>query len=395
MKRRIVLLLTAIVTAGMLSACGNKETGTEETQTTETTQQTEETGEESTASQDTADAGNTEAIVLKDFDVDSFVTLNEYNGMSVSLQKPAVDDAQVDAYIKNILKNSGGQENLAVMDRAVEKGDTVNINYVGTLDGEAFEGGTDDSESGTNLEIGSNSFIAGFEDGLIGATPGTTVELNLTFPENYTNAELAGKETVFTVNVNGIAPAELTEEMVPLLNEELSTIEEYRQFVYDTLMEEAQLEFDNNYDANVEDALIQKLIEECSYTEVPESLKEKYSTNILNNMTTTASMYGLDLETYALYAYGMSYADFELMMQTWAEMSAQQALAFQAIANKENMNITDEKLEEELQNYATQYGYESADEFLAGRSKEEYREYLMFNDVLTFLTESAKVTVEE
>lgn len=395
MKKKLILLLTAAMTAGMLSGCGSKATGTAETQTGETTQQTQDTGEESNASQNTAEGETAEAIVLKDFDVDNYVTLNEYKGMSVTLQNPTVEDTDVDAYIESVLKSSGGQEGLAIMDRAVETGDTVNINYVGTLDGEAFDGGTDDSESGTNLGIGSGSFIEGFEDGLVGATPGETVELNLTFPEGYTNAELAGKDVVFTVDVNGIAPTELTEEMVPILEEELSTIEEYRQFVYDTLMEEAQTEFDSNYDANVEDALIQKLIEECSYTEIPASLKEKYNTNILNNLTTTASMYGLDLETYALYAYGMSYADFEQMMQSWAEMSAQQAMAFQAIANKENMNITDEKLEEELQNYATEYGYESVDEFLAGSSKEEYREYLMFNNVLGFLRDNAQVTVEE
>lgn len=392
MKKKLAILVTAAMTAGMISACGSDAGKTEEsqTQTTESEAGTE-TGTEAGAETGTESAA---AVVLKDLDVESYVTLNDYSAMAVTIQKPTIGDEDVDAYIADVLSKSGNVEGVAVMDRAVKEGDTVNINYVGTLDGVAFEGGTDDSEAGTNLGIGSGAFIEGFEEGLIGATPGETVELNLTFPENYTNAEMAGKETVFTVEVNGIAPAELTEEMVPLLNEETATIEEYRQFVLDTLTEEAQTQFDNSYDSYVEDAVIQKLVEECTYAEVPAELTAKYNTNITKNLTSTASMYGLDLETYASYVYGMNKEAFGELLNSWAEQSAQQALAFQAIANKENLNVSDETLEEGLQTQAETYGYESAEDFLAGSSKEEYREYLMFNGVLEYLTKNAQVTVE-
>jgi len=388
MKKKCVYFFMTVMMAGMLSACGNKTSG-----------ETEGSGEiavESTGSTENEPGAGEQAgeFVLKDFDVENHVTLNEYKGMSVTLQNPTVSDEEVEAEIKSALGKLGGTEGAAIMDRAVEEGDVVNINYAGTMDGVAFEGGTDDSEDGTNLEIGSGSFIPGFEDGIIGVMPGETVEVNVTFPEDYYE-DKAGKDAVFAITVNGIAPSELTEELLPYLNEETTTIEEYRQSVYDSLMENKQAEFDYYYDSQVENALITALVEECSFTDIPEALVEKYHTNIVNNITTTAGMYGVDLETYGLAVYGVEdYAEFEKMMENWAEQSAMQSIAFQAIANKENLNISDEKLDEELETYVAGAGYESVEDFLQGKSKEEYREYLMFTAVLEFLKENAKVTVE-
>lgn len=387
MKKKFVYFLMTAMMAGMISACGStesKEEGQTQTQTEDRTGTEDEAGTKE----------QTEEIVLKDLDVESHVTLNEYKGMSVTLQKPTVSDEEVDAGINSAVRALGGTEGAAIMDRAVEEGDVVNINYAGTMDGVAFEGGTDDSEGGTDLEIGAGGFVPGFEDGIIGVMPGETVDVEVTFPEDYYE-DMAGKDAVFAITVNGIAPSELTEELLPYLNEETTTIEEYRQSVYDSLMEDKQAEFDYYYDSQIEDALISILVEECSYTDIPEALVEKYHTNIVNNITAAASMYGMDLETYGQLAYGMSeYTDFENMMQEWAELSAKQSVAFQAIANKENLNISDEKLDEELEIYVANAGYESVEEFLQGASKEEYREYLMFTAVLDFLRENAAVTVE-
>ena len=385
MKKKLTVMLIMAMTVSMLSACGADKEKTEEGQT-----QSVET-ESSTAGADTESA---ETILLKDYDVESCVALNEYKGMAVTLEKPVVTDADVESYITSVLSNYGGKEEFAIMDRAVEEGDTVNINYSGKLDGVAFEGGTDDSEEGTNLGIGSNSFIDGFEDGLIGVMPGETVDLNLTFPENYQSTDLAGKETVFTVTVNGIAPtvADLTGEMAVALNEETATVDAYKKSVMEMLTEEAQAEFDSSYDASVEDALIQKIMDECTFTELPDEVVTKYRNTIVSSMTQTAAMYQMDLESYAAAAYG-SYEEFENMMNIWAENSAKQAIAFQAIANKENLNVDDTKLAEELETYAQNYGYESADA-LGEDMAEDYREYLMFMDVLDFLRDNAQVTVE-
>ncbi len=390
MKKKLVYLLMTAIMAGMLSACGGKSTKNEEgSQPADTESESAEESENGSGTQ-----AQPEEIVLKDLDVESRVTLNEYKGMAVTLQKPTVSEEEVNEAVNDALKKLGGVEGAAIMDRAVEEGDTVNINYAGTVDGVAFDGGTDDSESGTDLKIGAGGFIPGFEDGIIGVMPGETVDVDVTFPEDY-HEELAGKDAVFSITVNGIAPSGVTEELLPFLNEEAATVEEYRESVKAGLLENKQAEFDYYYNNQVEDALIADLVEACSYTDVPEALVEKYHNNIINNLTTTAGMYGVDLETYALLAYGMSeYSDFENLMADWAEQSAKQALAFQAIANKENLNISDEKLDEELEKYVTDAGYGSVEEFLDGGSKEEYREFLMFSAVLDFLRENAQVTVE-
>lgn len=397
MKKKLAVLLIAAMSVGIVSACGSDKETTEESQAVETEVGTEAETVVDGAETETTDTVTEANVLLKDYVVEDYVTLNEYKGMAITLTKYTVTDADVDSYISSILSGYGNKEGLAIMDRAVQEGDTVNINYSGKLDGVAFQGGTDDSEAGTNLGIGSHTFIAGFEEGLVGVKPGETVDLNLTFPEDYApNPDLAGKETVFTVTVNGIAPTleELTDEMVVLLNEETTTVEAYKQSVKTMLTEEAELQFENSYDALVEDEVIQKLLTECEFKELPEELVQKYLGNIITNTNSTASMYGMDLESYVAAAYGTDYTAFEAMARMWAEQSAQQALVFQAIANQENLNVDDATLEEELQTYAESYGYESPEE-LGEDIGENYREYLMFMNVVDFLRENAQVTVEE
>lgn len=393
MKKKLAVLLFAVMSVGVISACGTDK-GTEKETQTETESSTE-AGTQETGTE-TAEQENVPDVLIKDYEVEKYVTLNNYQNMAVTIYKPTVDDASVESYIASRLSSCGKDEEVAIMDRAVENGDTVNINYSGKLDGVAFEGGTDDSEAGTNLEIGSHSFIDGFEEGLIGVMPGETVDLNLTFPETYpNNPDLAGKETVFTVTVNGIVPKveDLTDAMAAKLDAENPTVDSYKQAVKDMLTEEAQEEFDSSYDSYVENALIQKLVEECVYEEIPEELITKYQNNFINNMSQTASGYGMDLESYIAAAYQMEYAEFEELTHTWAESSAKQAITFQAIANKENLNIDDAALAAGLDEYAKSYGYESAAD-LPEDINEDYREYLMFLSVLDYLKEGAQVTVE-
>jgi len=392
MKKKLAVLLITAMTVSVLSACGADKEKTEEgqTQVVETENNTE--AAESVAA---TEAESAEMVFLKDYEVESYVTLNDYQNVAVTLTKPVVTDADVDNYITSILSNYGGREEFAIMDRAVAEGDTANINYSGKLDGVAFEGGTDDSEEGTNLGIGSNSFIDGFEDGLIGVMPGETVDLNLTFPENYQSTELAGKEVVFTVTVNGIAPTvgDLTDEMAVALNEETSTVDAYKQSVMEMLTEEALLEFDNYYDTYVENAIVEKIVEESTFTDVPKEIVNKYKNTIIEADTQTAAMYQMDLESFVTAAYGISYEEYESTMYTYAENMAKQIIAFQAIANKENLNIDDTKLAEEVETYAQNSGLESADD-LGEDVRESYRESLMFVGVLDYLKEKAQVTVE-
>ena len=136
--------------------------------------------------------------------VEQYVTLGAYKGVEVVVEKMAVSEDEIESYAFQIYNSLISADNGGIKDRAIELGDTANIDYVGKKDGVAFDGGT---ASGYNLGIGSGSFIDGFEEGLVGVKPGETVDLNLTFPEGYQAEDLAGQKVVFTVTVNYILPA--------------------------------------------------------------------------------------------------------------------------------------------------------------------------------------------
>lgn len=148
-------------------------------------------------------------VPLNQMKVEKYVTLGDYQNLSVTVDAAAVDDTELAALVNSVYVDNVTAENGGIVDRAVETGDTVIIDYEGKKDGVAFEGGTAQEAS---LTIGSGRFIDGFEDGLIGVKPGETVDLNLTFPESYGNAELAGQPVVFTVTVHFIRPAEVAPE---------------------------------------------------------------------------------------------------------------------------------------------------------------------------------------
>jgi len=226
MKKKTLGLLAAILSVCMLAGCGAKDTG-------------DGTG--------TSTGTGTESTALKDMDVDKYVTLGEYKGLAASVDTVEVDEDEWDTLVNNVYYENITAENGGIMDRAVETGDTVNIDYEGKKDDVAFDGGT---AQGYDLTIGSGSFIAGFEDGLIGVMPGETVDLDLTFPENYGNSDLAGQAVVFTVTVNYIQPAqdgEFSDEIISNFGiDGVTNEEELRQYAYDYLNENAQQNYETN-----------------------------------------------------------------------------------------------------------------------------------------------------
>lgn len=346
MKRKLTILLAVLLSAAMMGGCG-KESG-----------------------------------ALKDMKVEKYLTLGEYMGLPVQLPSAAVDEAQVEELFRALYLDSVTPE-MGILDREVVQGDTVNIDYEGKKDGVAFAGGT---ASGAQLEIGSGSFIAGFEDGLVGATPGETRDLDLRFPEGYGNAELAGQAVVFTVTVNYIYPTDYKDEVVAALGiADITTVEGLRQFVRDYLETNAQ----NTYRAKLESTVVDNLIAGCVFQEIPEAVLQRYRNNIQEGMEADCAAQGVDINTYCMYSYGM---DAETFLDQYAQEAAKQSLAFQAVANAEDLNVTDEELQENLEQYATQGGYATVEEFLGEMDREEYREYFMFEKVLDFLTQNARIT---
>ena len=366
-------LAGAALWGALMTGCGNADTDTAET--TQESMAESETGTEA----GTEDYGP--EAYLSGINVADYVTLGEYKGIEVSVDAPVVTDEYLDSYIDYVLQSN--MVTTEITDRPVEEGDIVNIDYEGKIDGVAFDGGT---AQGYDLTIGSGTFIDGFEDGLIGAETGETVDVNVTFPENYQGEEVAGKDAVFTVTVNSISVEtlpELTDEFVQGLDVGVNTVEEYRQYAYDLLMEEEQA----THDSNAEIAVLEAVMAGSQIQAPPEDMTNRYYNRIIDNMTYYASLYGYDLETF-LSMQGTS----EDAIRESAAQAGQEIIVMQAIADAEGLSVTDEELDAEIETNAGSLGYDDVEEYRASLDVEGYREYMMSEKVLNFLLENVVVT---
>lgn len=370
MKKKILTVMLTLMLAGTLAACGSKDTseGTEET-----VDETESTGE---------------LKYLSDFDAKDYVTLGEYKGVSIDLDEPEVTDEYLNGYIDYVLSRDA--VSVEVADRSVETGDTVNIDYEGKMDGVAFEGGT---AQGADLTIGSGSFIDGFEDGIIGMEIGETRDIELSFPDPYkNNPDFSGKPAVFTVTVNSITvkeTPELTDEYVAGLGiEECSTTEEFRDYMYNILMEQAQDSFDNER----MNAALEIAEANAVFKDVPQGMLNRMNETLTSNISAYASMYGMEIGDYVAYAYGGSADAYQDILLEQAKLMAQRYIMMAAIAQTEGIEITDAELEESIAQetaaYAD-YGFESEAAYRETIDEEAYREYLLVQEVAGFLGENA------
>ena len=332
-----------------------------------------------------AGCGDATDVPLNKLKVDKYVTLGEYDSFDVSVDTIGVNDDELlqlvnSSYLPYVTAEHGG-----ITDRAVAVGDTVIIDYEGKKDGVAFEGGTAQNAS---LAIGSGQFIDGFEDGLVGVMPGDTVDLDLTFPEGYDNDELAGQPVVFTVTVNCIQPVELSlEEMEDAVVESMewdgvSTVEELRQTAYDYLY--------SNYEIGVENAIVDQLFERCAFKDIPDEILKPYRDTWTNFITSNAAYYNVTPDVYTTYFYG---ASSDKVINENAEKYMKQDLILQAIANREDLNVSDEELQSNLQEETDAAGYASVEEYVSPTTTEDYRNDYMNTKVLEFLKE--RTTINE
>ncbi len=319
-------------------------------------------------------------VYAKDMDLDKYISLKDYQSFRVARDEIIVNEEELQAILDNVYLNSF-PEKLGVKDRAVAVGDTANIDYVGTLNGVAFDGGT---ANGAKLTIGSHTFIDGFEDGLVGVMPGETVDLNLTFPENYHNADLAGQAVVFTVTVNYIIPAEKMDEAIAGLIAEVNTIEELHQYIYDYLYDTAMQEGQESYEEQIMDAFLEEI---CDIKELPSEWTTYYSEQARNYFVTTALQQATDPETLVKTYYGM---DLETFLKTYSELAAKRDLAMQALAKKEGLTIqTDEELDKLLEQYSTEAGCETIADYLGEASKEDFRQDYVYEQAFSFIIDLA------
>ena len=309
------------------------------------------------------------------------ITLGEYKGIPVTVTEPTVTDEEVDAQIQQLLNSSA--EYLEV-DREAQLGDQVNIDYKGMKDGVAFDGGT---AEGYDLVLGSNSFIDGFESGLVGAKKGEEVTLNLTFPDPYqNNPDLAGQAVVFEVKVNNVKEKtvpELTDDFVAKVSPEDGTVEKLRENMKAFILEQKQYQIDNQRNTDILNAVIDKSEIVCATDDVDKN----YETQV-QYYTNQASMYGLDLATYASLM-GMDEEGLKSELRNVAMDMTKQEMLLKEIASRENITVTDEDREA----LAERYGYDSLESFLETADKEIVDDTALMQKTLDFLVENAEITV--
>ncbi len=390
--------------AATLTACNGQDT-TDTTTTDASTASSLEASTDAATTEASASSisilnnlDNLETETLKDINPEDYVTLGEYKGVTVEATLEAVTDEAVEEQIENI--KSTNPPMTEVTDRAVQDGDTVNIDYVGKYadSGEAFDGGT---AEGATLVIGSGSYIDGFESGLIGVNAGDTVDLNLTFPEDYSATDLAGKDVVFTVTVNSISVAsdEITDEWAAGLGaSEVTDLASLREYVKTGLTEEAQ----SNYDSTVQSQVISTVFEGCEFKEVPEKLFNRYVLQQNEQLEYYASMYSMyygqtltaeDIVTMMMQGEGSSATADEYFNNMVTE-ATQQFIMFEAIANAEGLEVTEEEIDEYLENAynsASSTAYSTYEDYKATLDLEVYREGLLAQKVVDFLVENANV----
>lgn len=322
-----------------------------------------------------------------------YVTVGGYREVEVEdIEEPGeVTDEDVDSYIEAVLAQYGTQEEIT--NRAVESGDTVNIDFVGKMDGEAFEGG---SSEGYNLEIGSGAFIPGFEDGIIDHKPGETFDWNGNFPEDYsTNPDLAGKDVTFTITVNYICGEtvlpELTDEFVQTVSEESKTVEEYREEIKKLLSENNTTDFDTTLQQSAWDAVMEK----AEIKDYPEGEVEKYAQNLIDQYKAAAESYSMEYGDFLQQYYGVSEEDFEAQVNEAAEQSIKEKVVAEAIAEEEDLAPkNEEEWQKEYEALAEEYGYEDADSLMEAADEDSLKTIILINRVKEYLAENA-VQVKE
>lgn len=342
---------------------------------------------ESSEATDETEATETEAPLERpDYTASDYVTLGEYKGLVVTLEPITVTETEVDEEIRYNVQLAEALE--TYNEGQVQEGDTANIDFEGKLDGEAFDGGT---SMGYDLIIGSGSFIDGFEDGLIGVSVGETVDLPLTFPENYGNTDLAGKEVVFTVTVNSIKRMpELTDELVKTIsNGEYTDVESYRKSISDNLLKTKE----DDKDSMINSELLTLIANNSTINDYPEEMVAYGVANMKSFYEQYAEAYGMEYEEFIESFLGMTAEEFDSEAQAAVKQNMQQELYMRAIAENENIELSEEEYKTGCDELAARYGYESGDDLVAAYDEDTVRFSVLQEKVMDFLRENA--TIEE
>ena len=278
------------------------------------------------------------------------VTLGKYKGVTVTKIDTTVSDEEVDAALEKERNNNA--RTITVTDRPVAEGDTAVIDFEGFVDGEAFEGGKGENHP---LEIGSHTFIDNFEEQLIGENAGDDVDVNVTFPEQYQAAELAGKPALFKVKIHEIKTKELPELDDEFAQDvsEFDTLAEYRESLKKNLEEQKE----NEAKGTKEDEAIQKIIDK-SKMEIPEAMIQTQCETMIDEFAQRIAQSGLTMEQYLQFS-GLTIDAMMEQVRPEALSRIQSSLVLEQIAKEENIEVSDEEVDAEIEKMAKSYGMEA------------------------------------
>ncbi len=314
-----------------------------------------------------------------------YVELGEYTGIEYTKTVAEVTDEDIQNKLDSFV--SGLSKSEEITDRAVENGDIANIDFVGTIDGEEFEGGSGESY---DLTIGSGTFIAGFESGLIGHNIGEEVSLDLTFPEDYNSEDLAGKDVNFKVTINSISvknTPELTDALVKE-NTDYDTIDAYK----DSIREELKTSNEESAEQQAKSDIFNKVVENSKINGYDEDEVKQLVDDEFDNFKQTAQTYE---------SYGYSYEDVlaangyetedELKegITEYVKNYLNQKMVLYCIADKEGIKVTSEETDKKVQEYMDTYQVETKEEVYDYLGDDYFEVAILSEKVIDFLVENA------
>ncbi len=370
MRKRFLAAVMCVCLGMTMFACGaSKDDNTKETESG-----TSEATEPAYTEEDLVDDSNGDLNIL------DYVDLGDYKGIELTKSITKVTDDEV--------TNEMGSKavELTGSDVTVEDGDTAIIDFVGKLNGVAFDGGT---ASNYELEIGSGSFIDGFEDGLIGVKKSDTVDLNLTFPESYQSTELAGKDVVFTVTVNGVKrKPQLNDEWLAA-NTNYATLAEFAAETKQKLEDAAETTASNTLESSGLDQVISNSTVKKYYKSLIEQGESQYE----KRLNAYASAYGKSLSE-LLAAQGMTESQYQNQKQKQAVSYAQVAMVVYAIAQDAGLSEADAEYQTILNDLANNYNMDAAT-FSSRYGESLVKSSVMSQYAMNYIVSNANVTTQE
>ncbi|MDO5833978.1 MAG: trigger factor [Lachnospiraceae bacterium] len=315
------------------------------------------------------------------------VTLGEYKGVMVEKAETTVSAKEVNEKLAAELEKNA---RVVEVEREIKKDDIATIDFVGSVDGVEFEGGKGEDYP---LTIGSGTFIPGFEDQLIGHKAGETVDVKVTFPENYGAKDLAGKEALFVTTIKAVK-----EKQVPAADDEFAsevsefdTLDEYKKDLKKTLKEEKEKAATTTNERNV----IAKVVENAS-VEIPAPMLEAQLDNMLYDYQTRLAQQGIPMDQY-LQITGQTVEQIKEQMKESAEKNLKTSLVIEAIMEKENITVADERVDEEFKKIAEQYKmeYDDLKKTVSEEQKESMKREIAFQETIDMLVAEANLVKAE